>query len=54
MTKMRKIEAKNIRRQNREFTRQLSVTDLTDFSHGEERSSPMRDGFYTRRHHSLI
>ena len=34
--------------------KQLRVTELTNFSHGEERSSPMRDGFYTRRYRSHI
>ena len=54
MTKIRKIDANHIRRQNRELGKQLPVTDLTNFSHGEERSSAMRDGFYMRRSHSLI
>lgn len=50
------INTKNItenKQAKRGFATQLSVSDLTDFSHGEERRNVMRKGFYTRRHYSL-
>ena len=46
-------ERKNVQYQ-KEDVKQLSVAELTNFSHGEERSSSMRDGFYTRRYRSHI
>lgn len=51
------INTKNIaenKRMKRGFATQLSVSDLTDFAHGEDRRNVMRKGFYTRRHYSLV
>jgi len=50
------IKTKNITDKDlmeRGFATQLSVSDLTDFAHGEDRRNVMRKGFYTRRHYSL-
>ena len=54
MKNLRAIEGrKNVQYQKGDV-KQLSVTELTNFSHGEERSGSMRDGFYTRRYRSHI
>ena len=52
MTKRNKIAEHDVQQQKR-AVKQLSSTELTNFSHGEERSSAMRDGFYSRRFRSL-
>ncbi len=42
------------RHPKREAVNQLTVSDLTDLLHGENRKNVMRNGFYTRRSYSLI
>ena len=54
MSTSRKIVERNARQQNQLTAKQLSVTDLNNVAHGEERISPMRNGFYTRRNRSQI
>lgn len=54
MKNLRMIEERKNIQYQRENVKQLSVTELTNFSHGEERSSSMRDGFYTHRYRSLL
>lgn len=54
MSTSRKIAERDVRQQNQPMTRQLSVTDLNNLAHGEERASPMRNGFYTRRNRPQV
>ena len=54
MNDLRVIEEREYSQYRKENIRQLSTTQLTNFSHGEERKSSMRDGFYTRRYRSLL
>ena len=48
MLKRREIVERDLQKQNK-VVKQLDSTDLVKFSHGEERSTSMRDGFYSRR-----
>lgn len=53
MTKSNKIAVQDRQRQRKATPKQLSSADLTNFSHGEERSIAMRRGFYSRRWRSF-
>ena len=53
MTKSKKVAQRDVQQQNKLGTRQLSVTDLNQVAHGEQRSN-MRSGFYTRHHRSSM
>lgn len=52
MKNLRMIEERKNSQYQKGDVKQLSVTELTNFSHGEERRSSMRDGFYTHRYRS--
>ncbi len=54
MSILREIAERDVRLQNKAVAKQLSVTDLNNPAHGEERTSPMRNGFYTRRYRSQV
>ncbi len=54
MSTSRMIAERDARQQNKSVAKQLSVTDLNNPAHGEERTSPMRNGFYTRRYRSQV
>ncbi len=54
MSTSKEIAEHDARQQNKPMVRQLSVTDLNNQAHGEERASPMRNGFYTRRNRSQV
>ena len=53
MMKRRNIAQRDLQQQTNQ-TKQLSSTDLTQFAHGEERNTPMREGFYFRHRRPLL
>lgn len=54
MSISRSTAERDVNQQNKSVAKQLSVTDLNNPAHGEERTSPMRNGFYTRRYRSQV